>query len=245
MLEQELELIGLTKREIAVYLSLLKLGETTTGPLIDKSKVSSGKIYEILEKLIQKGLVTYIIKNKTKYFQTTNPKKIVEFIDLKKKEIEKTKQRAQSIIPELVRLHDKKESDYQAIIYKGLEGFKTAIFETLNKLNKDDEWLAMGVTGEISKNIIRIWSQFNLERVRKKVVAKMIVTTTKVMQRHEKMLYLEMRLLSLVGTVPISIAGDVVIIYNWEDLSIIKITNKNVAQSFRDFFNTLWEISKE
>ena len=65
MNEQLLEDIGLTKGEIKVYLTLLKLRETTTGKIIEEAQISSGKIYEILDKLIKKGLVSYIIKDKT------------------------------------------------------------------------------------------------------------------------------------------------------------------------------------
>ena len=68
MLEKELMGIGLTQREVKVYLALLKLGESTTGKIIQESGISSGKIYEILEKLIGKGLASYTIKEKTKYF---------------------------------------------------------------------------------------------------------------------------------------------------------------------------------
>ena len=44
MNEKLLEEIGLTKGEIRVYLTLLKLGETTTGKIIDNAEISSGKI---------------------------------------------------------------------------------------------------------------------------------------------------------------------------------------------------------
>ena len=64
----ELEKIGFTKSEIAVYTALLKIGQKTTGEILKEAKISSGKIYEILDKLIKKGLVSYIIKNNTKYF---------------------------------------------------------------------------------------------------------------------------------------------------------------------------------
>ena len=54
--KQLLEEIGLTRGEIKVYLTLLKLGETTTGKIIEEAQISSGKIYEILEKLIKKSI---------------------------------------------------------------------------------------------------------------------------------------------------------------------------------------------
>ena len=54
--------IGLTKGEADVYLTLLKLGNTTSGKIIKESKVSRSKVYDVLERLKQKGLVTEIIK---------------------------------------------------------------------------------------------------------------------------------------------------------------------------------------
>ncbi len=76
--------LGLTDGEVRVYLALVGLGNTTVGSLIDESKVSSSKVYIILEKLIQKGLATYIIKGKVKYFQANPPNALMDF--LKKKE---------------------------------------------------------------------------------------------------------------------------------------------------------------
>ena len=85
---QLLEEIGLTKGEIKVYLTLLKLGETTTGKIIEKAQISGGKIYVILDKLIKKGLASYIIKEKTKHFSAANPNKILEYINKKEKSLE-------------------------------------------------------------------------------------------------------------------------------------------------------------
>ena len=47
--------IGLTEGEIKVYTGLIKLGETTTGPLVDESGVSLSKVYAILDRLAKKG----------------------------------------------------------------------------------------------------------------------------------------------------------------------------------------------
>ena len=57
-----LEKLGLTKGEIKIYFALNELGKATVGPIGEKSKVSKSKIYDILNKLIEKGLVGYIIQ---------------------------------------------------------------------------------------------------------------------------------------------------------------------------------------
>ena len=102
MNEQLLEEIGLTKGEIKVYLTLLKLGETTTGKIIEEAQISSGKIYEILEKLIKKGLASFIIREKTKYFSPASPNRIVDYIREKEKELNQKEQELLKELPSLL-----------------------------------------------------------------------------------------------------------------------------------------------
>lgn len=80
-----LEELGLSKGEIKVYLTLLKLGETTTGKIIEEAQISGGKIYLILDKLIKKGLASFSIKEKTKYFSAASPNRILDYLHEKKK----------------------------------------------------------------------------------------------------------------------------------------------------------------
>ena len=47
-----LEEAGLTEGESKVYLALLELGTTKTGPLIKKARVSSSKVYKILDRVL-------------------------------------------------------------------------------------------------------------------------------------------------------------------------------------------------
>src|SRR3989344_6062924 len=72
--------IGFSKGEVKVYFALLDLGESTIGPLSKKAEITAAKVYPILEKLIKKGLVSFIIKSDTKYFSPANPKRILEYL---------------------------------------------------------------------------------------------------------------------------------------------------------------------
>ena len=63
---EPLRALGLTEGEIKVYTSLIKLGETTSGPLVDDSEVSLSKVYSILDRLAKKGLASHIIRKETK-----------------------------------------------------------------------------------------------------------------------------------------------------------------------------------
>ena len=63
MYEEELKKIGLTNGEARVYSSLLNLESSTVGPITKKSGVAYSKIYEVLQRLIEKGMVSFIIKD--------------------------------------------------------------------------------------------------------------------------------------------------------------------------------------
>jgi len=244
MYEGLLENIGLTKGEVKAYLTLLKVGETTTGKIIEKSGLSGGKIYQILDKLIQKGLVTFTIKEKTKYFQAATPKKILEYIDDKENEIKEKKKNVEKIMPGLLGLHKLEKKEYSAVIYNGIQGIRTALFDTLDTLTKEDTFLAFGVRSDRPKNIMIVWDQWLKERTRRKIPSKMIVANKEAYERFKRIKFTDFKMLNLKATAPLTISGNIVMIYNWKELSIIKITNKDTADSFREFYGGLWTIAE-
>ena len=89
MHEELLAEIGLSKSEIAVYFALLNLGSSTTGPIIKKAGIASGKAYLVLDKLAKKGLVTYILKSARKYYNAKDPALLLEYLKEKKAELER------------------------------------------------------------------------------------------------------------------------------------------------------------
>ena len=139
--------IGLTEGEAKVYLALSELGSSTVGPIVKKSSVAYSNIYDILNRLIDKGIVSFIIKNKTKYFQAAPPANLVDFLDKKEKQISEQKQSLQKIIPDLEKLqelHPKQEAE----IFLGKKGLRTAYEKLSKNTTKDDETLFFYVDDE-------------------------------------------------------------------------------------------------
>ena len=79
--------IGLTDGEIKAYLALLELGKSTVGKIIEKSRVSPSKIYDVLNRLIEKGLISYIIEGKVKHFKAAPPKNVLNYIERKEEDL--------------------------------------------------------------------------------------------------------------------------------------------------------------
>src|SRR3989338_5745679 len=92
---------GLTQNESLVYLSLLKVWKATSSKIIKEANISGGKIYETLEKLIQKGLVKSIIENGIKNFMANEPKMLIEYIKDKEKDLHKKEEELKKILPQL------------------------------------------------------------------------------------------------------------------------------------------------
>src|SRR3989344_850440 len=124
-MELNLEELGLSGNESKIYLYLLKHGEKSTGPIIKETGISNSRVYESLNSLIKKGLVTYSVHKRGKYFQASDPSKFIENEEKKLKKI-------QSLIPELISLQNKEEKETNVAIYEGFEGFKTAFKKIIN-----------------------------------------------------------------------------------------------------------------
>jgi sugar-specific transcriptional regulator TrmB len=241
--ERLLEGIGLTKGETKVYLTLLNIGETTTGRIIKESGVSGSKTYIILEKLIQKGFVNYIIKEKTKYFNTTSPKRILDYIDKKNKEMETKKEEIKKIIPNFLKIKKEENLKSSTTIYEGYNGIKTAIYEAIEDKNENDEWLAFGIGLKLSDNFTNLWNHFNKTLYNKKIETKLLFANSTATKEVKPNKFMQTRIMKNDALAPISIFNDIVIIYNWKEPSVVKIRDPEIANSFRSFFYNLWELS--
>ncbi len=87
-MEQYLQELGFTAGEERVYLALLRIGHSTTGAIAKEANVSRSKLYEILEKLARKGIVSHYKKNNVAYFSAPPPKRILEYLKEKEEHIE-------------------------------------------------------------------------------------------------------------------------------------------------------------
>ncbi len=116
--------IGLTENEIKVYLDLLKAGSSTAYEIGKRTGIYRVHIYDKLEQLMTKGLVTHVYKGAKKYFQATPPEKIRQYIEDKKRVLEAQEQGVERIIPQLEALSNLPKEDTHVEVFKGREGLK-------------------------------------------------------------------------------------------------------------------------
>ncbi|MFH1399998.1 MAG: helix-turn-helix domain-containing protein [Nanoarchaeota archaeon] len=138
---------GLTEGEIKVYLALLELGSTTIGPVLEKSRITKSIIYRILDRLIEKGLVSYITKEKTKHYQAEQPNRLLDYIESREKRLAQNKMQVQDMLPELL-LKQTLAKKSEANIFEGFKGLMTAYENRYLKLNAGDEVVLYGLPAE-------------------------------------------------------------------------------------------------
>ena len=112
MKEDILEDLGLSKAEIKVYISLLELGSSSAGAILQKCGLQNSVTHRALNSLIEKGLISYITEGKRKTYQATSPDFFYDFIEDKKTRFE-------LLLPELKKKQEGAEARSEAMVYKG------------------------------------------------------------------------------------------------------------------------------
>jgi len=155
MYETILQEIGLTKSEIKVYRALLEMGSSSKDPLVKKAKISSSKIYEVTDKLIEKGLVSYSLKNNVKYFSTASPNRIKDYLEEKKNKIIEQEKSFDAVLPELNRIHSSLKQEQDAEVFKGWKGLETVYDDIINNLGKGGTSYVIGASTGVDKEASR------------------------------------------------------------------------------------------
>ena len=241
--------IGLTRGEVDVYLTLLKLGNTTTGKIIKESKVSRSKVYDVLERLKQKGLATEVIKENVRYFEATNPKRITDYLQIKKEEIENKIQDSKKLVSDLNKLRSLQLEKQEARVYTGVEGLRTVYNEILDEMEKGDEYLAFGIgKKEIENDKVSLFiKKFHLKRAEMKINARIIMNTEtkKEMAKFSKLKYYQYKFTQEKFPTNIAIWKDKVLTLVWEDKPMAFLINsKQVADKYKLYFNHIWKSTK-
>ncbi len=236
-----LEDIGLTNAEIKVYLALLALGQSTAGPIIEKSGLQSSVVYMTFQKLLDKGFLSTVKEGKRTYYQSSDPKHILEYIDEKK-------ERFESLLPELLVAQTLAKNKSEATLFQGIRGVKELFLELLDAGGKEHHTFGSSVKSLMIGDAW--WVSYHAKRAKRGIYAKLLFNESlkkwdaAQKYRHDN---LEVRY-HKAGFEPLTetiIRNDKVGIIIWTDKSIgILIHSKEAADSYDKYWKFLWDSSK-
>ena len=236
--ESVLEELGLEKREAKIYLALLKLTSTTASKVAEDVGIDRTTTYDILSRLIEKGIVSYVIKNNVKYFKSSSPEQLL--LDLKEKE-----KRLQEIMPKLLALEKEEKEQTSVELFKGKEGMITVLKMILR--DKQNYWLVGGAQ-EICHFVPIFMKQFLRKCHSSKIKGKLICeegfgnNPEDIVGKHETYRIISKKLVS--STIKVWGNKTAFFVFS-EPMHTILITSKEVADRQRLFFDHLWKQAKE
>ena len=239
--------VGLNKSEVKVYLTLLELGSSTTGPIMDRAKVSSSKIYGILARLMEKGLASSIIKSKTRYYQASNPESILDYVSEKEAELNRQKGQIKILIPELKLKQRFLENKRDSQMYVGWKGIMSGFNFILENLQNGEDYIAFAQTSreEESKEVRIFFSQYQKRREQKKLNVKLIANKSQkqVFSSEPYNKFKNFHVKYVKNSPPgIVIAKDHIFISTFEPSPVgVVVSSMEIAQSFKDYFYNEWK----
>lgn len=243
-----LEQIGLSKNEVKVYFALLELDQSSATPIVKKSGVPNSKVYPTLDKLIKKGLVSYVIKNNVKYFQASDPKNLIELLSDKEKQILLQKQEINNIIPQIEMKRKLAKEKQEATVYEGLDGVKAAFSNIINTLKKGEEYQVFTLGEELTrKDTIRFFQNYHKKRIEKGITTRLIspLRIKRIMLEYHKYKGMKVRFIKQQLPTGVFIYKNNVMTVVWGDKpTAFVIHSKQNYEYYKRFFEEVWKIAK-
>ena len=233
-----LEKLGLSKNESKVYIALVKLGSASVTEISKKTNVHRVNIYDVLESLQEKGLVAAVIKVNKKIFHPANPEELKKLLIKKKEEMNETEKE----LSELSNIF-KKGVKREVQVFKGKLGLKTVLKDVLTSKTEILNYGSSGMFPNFYPEYFNIWESHRINnKIKMRIVTSKSVRGKIPKKKLQTIRFLDIEFKNLSSTF---IYEDKIAIFMWtEDPIAILIENKELADSYKNYFKVLWKFAK-
>ncbi len=235
MYEEQLKEIGLTDNEVKIYLLLLKQGLMNPSEIAKKSGLHRGYIYDALERMQEKEVISSILKDKKKHFQAILPENLVELLRFRLENFQK-------IVPELIKLEQTKKEETRVDLHKGNKVYRVLLKEVISTLKENEEIYLIGIDEEVLLNEVEpIYLKQYLNIIKSKNIKEKII----IKKGGKKIInpnihYRELDDKYIGKTMQIIYNNKVAIFILGVPYYLIIIDNKEVAETYKRQFDLLW-----
>lgn len=241
-----LEDFGMTRYEAAVYMELLRLGQTGAGAIIRRTGIHRQFVYSALATLVERGLVGEQVSNRQKLFHVSDPREIV------RRERERFRS-VQSILPELLALQPKGAKSLSLETFTGNEEFYSSLLSSVDSAARSDSLIRImgGGSGSEFYTILGERYEDYVRYVKKLKVSKRLIASVSSSEEYErryaKEKKAELRIVRFGLTAPsyTRMTKELVdiMVFGDEPL-VIRIWNKTIARSYIEHFELLWRAAE-
>lgn len=245
---RDLTKIGLTDGEIKVYGALLDLGETTRTELAKKSGISPSKIYDIINRLMEKGIVSTVKKVGVLHFSAADPGRLRDFLQKKEEEIASERVVVDQLLPSLLAQYAETKEKIDVEVFYGWEGMRTVYSDIAKALKKGDQNYVFGASQGLDPKQADIFFSKYYQEVEKREYSINIIFNENVRGNTARTGYFlshgqhSVRYLYQDTFTEFNFYKDTVLfVMLLKKPIVIRVRNNEAADSFRKFFETMWK----
>ena len=241
----ELKELNLTAKQVSVYQAILDLGTAGIQNIQEKTGLERRAIYDILNKLIDKGFVTYVNESTVRKYQCTHPSNLQAAIEQK----QETLKILHDKLPKITDLFNYSKPKLGAEVYRGNEALKALLNEALNY--DATYWIGGNCGVETCSEEMRLWfKRWTKKRVKlKKLMYDLVDFGTNLedfkptdIVKHKQHLYKYCTLpKNLQSPMVMIMFGNKVAQVLWSKQSFaFVLDSKELNKSFMNYFNYFW-----
>ncbi len=232
--EQVLENLGFSPNEIKVYLTLNDHGSTKAGKISKLAKIDRSSCYNSLKILTEKGLVSYVMIGKVKWFQAAGPRRLLDYLKEQENDV-------QEILPELHMRHKAAKVEGQVRLFKGIKGIKSILLDIVRTGQNN---YVFGSEGQLSDRIPEFAAQLGRLKRENNLKTKMLIRKGRkeLDDKTTEYKYLPVE----ASTTVTNIYGRKIAILVWTDEPEgIIIENESAAKAYKSYFDFMWKHARK
>lgn len=170
-----LKKLGLSEKELTIYLKLLETGPSSVRNLAEICKINRGSTYESLKELQLKGLVSYYNDATKQKFAAENPRQLQSLLAEESERIKALEDELSPLISELKALRYNADNQPISRLYEGEQGIRNILNDLLNTLehSNEKEYYVYSAK-DASNDIKKAFPNFNDERKKRNIYVKAI-----------------------------------------------------------------------
>ena len=226
IIDEALREFGLSESEIKVYKASLELGLATVSSISKRSGIYRTLAYEVISKLISKGLMSMVQEGNKKHFKASSPKSLLSILKEKEEIINKA-------MPDLLVLERTNVNKPNITMFEGIMGIRTALNNTLSS----NEILVFISNVEFLR-LMKFFAHNFIKRREQKGIKVRLITDVKPVSS-KNMTYKILKSKRYAGY---WIYNNVVLFMNFADVNpiAVQVEDKDIANTMRISFEQMW-----
>ncbi|MFA6315127.1 MAG: helix-turn-helix domain-containing protein [Candidatus Paceibacterota bacterium] len=245
-LKTALQALGFSEKESSVYISLLELGKGTVSQISRKAGINRTTGYEILDSLINIGVVNLSGKEPKSEYSAEPPKSLIDHLQKMADDAMNRIKKAQEFIPQLLSVYAVQNRP-RIKFYEGTEGLKRVYEDTLTS---SEPIRAFATVDDMHNALPNYFPDYYKRRAGKNISIRAIVPKTQAgdeRREHDKEEKREIAFIpseTYYFTPEINIYDNKVMIASWKEKLGIMIESAEIADAMKKMYELAWNEAK-